>query len=128
MVGNISLEALNYIFHEAKRVDNVGSDSAKYGCTIVKTYGIPCACVIAKKVKLGDPIRMDEVCTHSKRLRFDDDGCMDDDKSNISILTEWEVMQWIFLKADGNMKLHIKEQLRKIAYPETTDMKPPSQP
>ncbi|XP_058746436.1 uncharacterized protein LOC131619345 [Vicia villosa] len=26
------------------------------------------------------------------------------------------------------MKLHIKEQLRNIGYPETTDMKPPSQP
>ncbi|XP_058748410.1 uncharacterized protein LOC131621388 [Vicia villosa] len=26
------------------------------------------------------------------------------------------------------MKLHIKEQLRSIEYPETTDMKPPSQP
>ncbi|XP_050896430.1 uncharacterized protein LOC127103201 [Lathyrus oleraceus] len=34
----------------------------------------------------------------------------------------------IFLKADDNIKLHIKEQLRKISYPETTDMKPQSQP
>ncbi|XP_050896729.1 uncharacterized protein LOC127103519 [Lathyrus oleraceus] len=104
------------------------SDNAKYGFTIVKIDGLPCACVIAKKVKLGSPIRMDEVCIHWKRLRFDDDGVMNDGKYNISILTEWEVIQDIFLKFDDNMKLHIKEQLRKIAYPETTDMKPPSQP
>lgn len=59
---------------------------------------------------------------------FDDNGDMKDGKSNISILTEWEVIQAIFLKADDNMKLHIKKQLRKISYPETTNLKPPSQP
>lgn len=71
---------------------------------------------------------MDEVCTHWKRLRFNDDGLMKDGKSNISILTEWELIQERFLKADENMKLHIKEQLRKIVYPETTCLKPLSQP
>lgn len=53
---------------------------------------------------------------------------MNDGKSNIFISTEWEVIQERFLKVGDNMKLHIKETLRKIAYPETTDMKPPSQP
>ena len=53
----------------------------------MKTYGLPCACIIAKKVKLGSPIRMDEVYTHWKRLRFDDDGVIKDSKSNISIFT-----------------------------------------
>lgn len=33
------------------------------------------------------------------------------------------MIQKIFLKAD-NMKLHIKEQMRKIAYPETKNLKP----
>ncbi|CAK8570687.1 unnamed protein product [Lathyrus sativus] len=74
LVDNISRARLNYIFHEAKRADNVGSDSVKYGCTTVKTYGLPCACTLPKKVKLGEPIRMDEVCFHWRRLMFDDDG------------------------------------------------------
>lgn len=39
---------------------------------------------------------------------FDDDGDMKNGKSNIYILTEWEMIQEIFLKADGNMKPHIK--------------------
>ena len=50
-----------------------------------------------------------------------------DGKSNISILIEWEVIQEIFLKVDDNMKLHIKEQLRKIENLETTYLKPLSQ-
>lgn len=53
---------------------------------------------------------------------------MKEGKLNISILIEWEVIQHIFLKLDDNMKLHIKEQLRKIAYLKTTNLKPPSQP
>ena len=66
---------------------------------------------------------MDEVCTHWKRLRFDDDYVMKDDKLNISILIEWDVIQ-----ASDNMILHIKEKLRKFSYPETTYLKPLSQP
>ncbi|XP_050893360.1 uncharacterized protein LOC127099673 [Lathyrus oleraceus] len=91
LVGNISRAGLNYIFHEAKRADNVGSDSIKYGCTIVKTYGLSCACVISKKLKLGDPIKMDEVCTHWKRLRFDDDGVMNDVKFGAKLLRSMTV-------------------------------------
>ena len=128
LVGNVSRAALNYIFYEAKRASNVGSDSSKCGCTIVKTYGLPCACVISKKMKVDSPIGMDEVSGHWKRLSFDDDGKMKSNKSNISILTEWEAIQERFLKADDATKLHIKEQLRKIAFPETTNLKPPSQP
>ncbi|XP_050893614.1 uncharacterized protein LOC127100455 [Lathyrus oleraceus] len=79
-------------------------------------------------VKLGDSIRMSEVCTHWKRLRFDEDGVMNEDKSNIIILTEWEVIQERFLEANDNIKIHIEKQLRKIVYLETTDMKPLSQP
>ncbi|XP_050890540.1 uncharacterized protein LOC127095945 [Lathyrus oleraceus] len=127
LVRNISQVGLSYIFHKAKRFDNVSSDSAKCGCTIVKTY-LPHACLIAMKVKLDRTLRMNEVCSHWKKLRFDDNCVMKDGKSNISNLTEWEVIQEIFLKADDNMKLHIKEQLRKIAYLDTTDLKPPSQP
>lgn len=39
-------------------------------------------------------------------------------------MSEWEVIQEILLKVDNHMKLHIKEQLRKIAYPKTKNLKP----
>ncbi|XP_058733979.1 uncharacterized protein LOC131605663 [Vicia villosa] len=128
LIGNVSRVRLNYIFHEAKRGEIVGSDSVKCGCTITRTYGLPCVCVIAKKARLGEPIRMEEVIPHWKRLSFHDDGCVEGEKSTISITSELEAIQERFSKADDNMKLHIKEKLRKIGYPETTDMKPPSQP
>lgn len=128
LVSNISRTRLNFIFHEAKQADNIGSDSSKCGCTLRKTYDLPCACPISKNVKHDSLIQMNEVFTHWKRLRFDDNDAMKDDKLNISILTKWEVIQDRFLKDDENTKLHIKEKTRKIAYPKTIDLKPPSQP
>ena len=43
---------MSFIFHEAKRAGKTGSDSSKCGCTFRKTYGLPCACLISKKMKL----------------------------------------------------------------------------
>ncbi|XP_058766511.1 uncharacterized protein LOC131640124 [Vicia villosa] len=127
LIGNMSRFGLNYIFHEAKQGETFDGDTAKCGCTITSTYGLPCACVLSKKVRLGEPIRMNEVIPHWKRLSFDDDGCIEED-SNISIIFELKAIQERFSKADDNMKLIIKEQLRRIGFPETIDMIPPSQP
>ncbi|XP_058753452.1 uncharacterized protein LOC131626634 [Vicia villosa] len=127
VIGNVSRAGLNYIFHEANRGETIGGDTAKCGCTITITYGLPCACATAKKVRLGEPITMNEINPHWKRLSFDDDdGCVEED-SNISIIYELEAIQERFLKADDYTKLYMKEQLRRIEFPETTDMKPPSQ-
>ncbi|XP_058751897.1 uncharacterized protein LOC131625001 [Vicia villosa] len=109
LIGNMSQARLNYIFHEAKRGEIFGGDSAKCGCTITMTYGLLCACVITKKVRLGELIRMDKVTPHWKRLSFDDDGYIEGEKSNISITSELETIHESFSKADDNMKLYIKE-------------------
>ncbi|XP_058753208.1 uncharacterized protein LOC131626410 [Vicia villosa] len=127
LIGNVSRAGLNYIFHEANRGEIIGGDTAKCGCTITITYGLPCACAIAKKVRLGEPITMNKITPHWKRLSFDDNGCVEED-SNISIISELEVIQERFSKVDDYTKLYIKEQLRRIGFSETTDMKPSSQP
>lgn len=62
---------------------------------------------------------------YAKRLQLNDDGVIKDVKSVIFIMKEWKVIQEIFLKVDYNMKVHMKEQLQKITYPESTNMKPP---
>ncbi|XP_058776823.1 uncharacterized protein LOC131651173 [Vicia villosa] len=108
LIGNVSRAGLNYIFHEANRGETIGGDTAKCGCTITITYGLPCACAIAKKVRLGEPITMNEITPHWKRLSFDDDGCVEEDL-NISIISELEAIQERFSKVDDNMKLYIKE-------------------
>jgi hypothetical protein len=39
---------------------------------IKRTYGLPCACLIALKIERKLPIRLDKVNTHWKRLQFEE--------------------------------------------------------
>jgi hypothetical protein len=64
--------ALDFLFHEMKRVADCGSDSKICGCVLRKSYGLPCACVIAKKMRNRLPIRLDEVNDHWKKLVIED--------------------------------------------------------
>lgn len=52
---------------------------------------------------------------------------MKDGKAGITIMTEWKIIQDRLSKIDDTMKLHIKENLRKISYPEIIYLKPPSE-
>ncbi|XP_058747045.1 uncharacterized protein LOC131620037 [Vicia villosa] len=111
LIYNISCAELNFIFHEARRAETTGPDSSKCGCTIRKTYGLPCACILSKKMQLNSPIRMDEVSNHWKKLRFDDYEPAKEGESKITITAELEEIMDKFSKADDTVKLHIKEQL-----------------
>lgn len=44
------------------------------GCLSSITYGLPCVCAIALKIKNKIPIRLDEIHTHWKMLRFEYEG------------------------------------------------------
>lgn len=55
LVGNISRARQNFIFHKAKQAENVGFDSLECDCTLMKTHGLPRACLISNKVKLDSP-------------------------------------------------------------------------
>ncbi|XP_058783408.1 uncharacterized protein LOC131658091 [Vicia villosa] len=89
LIGNVSRAGLNYIFHRENQGETIDGDTAKCGCIITIMHGLPCACAISKKVRLCEPITMNEITPHWKRLSFDDDGCVEED-SNISIISELE--------------------------------------
>ncbi|WJX36277.1 hypothetical protein P8452_24174 [Trifolium repens] len=62
--------------------------------------------------------KLDEVNIHWKRLQYEEGG-----ESDVSCLEELNAIQERFKLADHDMKLQIKEELRLIAYPETTSLK-----
>lgn len=55
---------------------------------------------------------------------MDDDGIVMNDKLNIPIMEEWEVIQEKKIKFGYNMKLCVKEKMCKIAYTKIIDIKP----
>jgi hypothetical protein len=93
LVYKISRNALKHIRGEELRAEECGMDSKKCGCLMRRIYGLPCACVIARKMKNKLPIRLDEVNSHWKRLCFlvEEGGESDDD--DYSCLAEWQAIQ-----------------------------------
>jgi hypothetical protein len=89
----VSRAALNHIRREELRVEECGMDSKKCGCLMRRTYGLPCACVIARKIKNNLPIRLDEVNAHWKKLCFMEDDSSDQDDDDYSCLAEWQLIQ-----------------------------------
>jgi hypothetical protein len=89
----VSRAALNHIRREELRVEECGMDSKKCGCLMRRTYGLPCACVIARKIKNNLPIRLDEVNAHWKKLCFMEDDGSDLDDDGYSCLPEWQLIQ-----------------------------------
>ncbi|GAU27086.1 hypothetical protein TSUD_103950 [Trifolium subterraneum] len=61
LVYNISRQALHFIRGEEIRSRDCGRNRKKCGCVIKKTYGLPCACLIALKIEKKLPIRLDEI-------------------------------------------------------------------
>jgi alpha-glucosidase len=93
LLFKISRKALKFIHQEEKRSEECGMDPKKCGCVIRKTFGLPCACLIAKKIRNKLPIRLDEVNNHWKRLVFDHEEGVEKDEDDYSCLTEWKAIQ-----------------------------------
>jgi hypothetical protein len=89
----ISRAAMDHIYNEAKRVEDVGMDSKKCGCVIRRTFGLPGACLIAKKMKNKLPIRLDEIYSHWKKLCFEEDAAAGEVADDYACLAEWHAIQ-----------------------------------
>jgi len=48
LVGNISRCALELLIPELERVKKIGFDTSRCGCILIQTYGLPCACELAR--------------------------------------------------------------------------------
>ncbi|XP_045792850.1 PKS-NRPS hybrid synthetase cheA-like [Trifolium pratense] len=126
LMFKISRRAMRYIHTESKRVEFTGMDSMKCGCLMRTNYGLPCACLIAKKLHHNRPIRLDEVYKHWKIICFQDEEVGGDVEDDYACTAEWQAIQERLRTADVSMKNEIRDQLRKIAYPTTTDVEPPN--
>ncbi|CAJ2651984.1 unnamed protein product, partial [Trifolium pratense] len=113
VVYKVSRHALGYIHEEAKRAEEVGMDSKK------------CGCVLAKKICHNRPIRLDEINNHWKKLVFNDREDVEQQVDDYSCLAEWNAIQERLRTVDVPMKAQIREQLRQIAFPHSTSLKPP---
>jgi len=97
LIRNISREALHHLVVEYNKALKIGTDKSKCGCLSLITYGLPCVCMMALKIKNGTAIRLDEIHTHWKRLKFEYEVDPKLHKANISLLPEWDILQVFFI-------------------------------
>jgi hypothetical protein len=71
LIRNISREALHHLVMEYNKALEIGTDKSRCGCLSLVTYRLPCACMLALKIKNGTAIRLEEIHTHWKRLGFE---------------------------------------------------------
>ncbi|AES79521.2 hypothetical protein MTR_7g068370 [Medicago truncatula] len=88
LIRKISRNDLHYLVDKADWTVECGSNKFKCGCLIFITYGLLCACTIAKKIRNNTTLGLDEIHTHWKRLWFEYKGDPKDRKRDISLLLE----------------------------------------
>jgi len=96
LIRNISRDVLHHLVVEYNKALEIGTDKSKCGCLNLITYELPCACMIALKIKNGIPLRLDEIHTNWKRLRFEYEDGPKLHKADISLLPEWDILQVYF--------------------------------
>jgi len=121
--GHMSRQAMNYIFLEEERArKTLCIEKKTCGCVQRTSYGLPCACFIAMKIRHNKPIRLDKIHPHWHKLY------MGEEESNeylFSVAEEWSGIQERLKRVPYQMILEIKEGLQLLAFPETTTLSPP---
>jgi len=73
------------------------------------------------KIKEKLLIRLDDINPHWQMLRV----CGEEVDDDFSVMEEWNDIQECLKKVLYKMKLHIKETMRQLAFPEDTMLSPP---
>ncbi|XP_052732487.1 PKS-NRPS hybrid synthetase cheA-like [Vigna angularis] len=122
LIGRVSRYALDLIAKELKIVQQIGLDSSKCGCVLRHTFGVPCACELARY----DPrmIPIGEFHIMWRRLHFSNVE-LNETKPQLSIKDELKQVEERFNEVDIGGKVTIKQKLLEIVCPTLTSMVPP---
>ncbi|XP_052723064.1 uncharacterized protein LOC108336891 [Vigna angularis] len=122
LIGRVSRYALDLIAKELKIVQQIGLDSSKCGCVLRRTFGVPCACELARY----DPrmIPIGEFHIMWRRLHFSNVE-LNETKPQLSIKDELKQVEERFNEVDIGGKVTIKQKLLEIVCPTLTSMVPP---
>jgi len=114
---------MNFIFVEEERArKTLYIEKKTCGCVQRTSYGLPCACFIAMKIRHNKHIRLDEIHPHWHKLYMGEEESNED---LFSVVEEWRGIQERLERVPFQMKLEIKEGLRLLAFLETTMLSPP---
>ena len=116
--GFTSVTALNIILSELKRAISIGVDRSACGCVIRQTHGLPCAHEIAEYKRECQPIPLERIDLHWKKL--DLVAVTQKQKVELSCQPEFELIANRFNESSIEIQLDILKKLKEIANPGCT--------
>jgi len=123
LVGYVSRSTLELLAPELERVKKIGFHASHCGCILRQTYGLPCACELARY----DPgmIPLQEIHVMWTRLTFSNVS-FSQSEGQLSIQREVDLLLNLFKEVDIARKVTIKHKLLDIVCPSMTSMLPPA--
>ncbi|XP_052730098.1 uncharacterized protein LOC128195740 [Vigna angularis] len=103
-------------------VQQIGLDSSKCGCVLRRTFGVPCACELARYDHRMIPVG--EFHIMWRRLHLSNVE-LNETESQLSIKDELKQVEERFNEVDIGSKVTIKQKLLEIVCPTLTSMVPP---
>jgi len=122
LVGIVSRHALGLIADEVERVNHIGFDSGSCGCVLRATYGLPCACELARYVYGVIPPTVLHIMW--TRLSFSNISS-NESLPRLCIDKEIDMVVNRFSEVDIVGKVTIKQKLHEIACHAMTSMVAP---
>ncbi|XP_073219718.1 uncharacterized protein [Cicer arietinum] len=122
----VSTEAQRRIAEEYDKVEWVGTDKSICGCSLRRTYGLPCACELGQYKLMGEPIPLDSVHIQWRKLSMECELTQDtEDGSELDMSTEMNALWKRFRSLDVIGKRVLKSKVRELAFPSTSSLCPP---
>ncbi|XP_073220439.1 uncharacterized protein [Cicer arietinum] len=122
----VSTEAQRRIAEEYDKVEWVGTDKSICGCSLRRTYGLPCACELGQYKLMGEPIPLDSVHIQWRKLSMECELTQDtEDGSELDMSTEMNALWKRFRSLDVIGKRVLKSKVRELAFPSTSSICPP---
>ncbi|XP_052735587.1 uncharacterized protein LOC128197563 [Vigna angularis] len=122
LVGRVSRYALGLIAKELERVNLIGLNTGRCGCILRRTYGVPCACELARYAP--GMIPLGEFHVMWTRLSISD-IVSNESQPELSIQHEVTMVEENFKEVEIGGKVTIKQKLLDIVCPAMTSMIPP---
>ncbi|XP_058750746.1 uncharacterized protein LOC131623740 [Vicia villosa] len=124
--GSVSRATLRRIAEEWLRIDMVGTNTQKCGCIHRRVYGLPCACELGRYILSGDPIPIEAIHIHWRKLNMEGNQDVDtNDGSEVDMTNAIDEIWKSFRSLDVVGKRALKSIVCEIAYPAKTKMYPP---
>ncbi|KAK1427976.1 hypothetical protein QVD17_16760 [Tagetes erecta] len=121
--GKVSIAAMDLIFDEKKKINNLFNHRSLCGHHLSTTCGLPCTCQLSGYLQAGQKVSVDEVDVFWRKLDFSPAYIIPDEK--IDVREEMEKVTKHVLAQPESVQKSLLQKITSIVFPFKIDKKSP---